>query len=317
MKKDNFDASKKLFRFLFPLYFFLLLIIAGCSSGPKRQMFITSIQDTCKDSIETANACILSGNYEQAGTILGAARTQAVSIDNYELLLSISLTHVSLYLSYSPPEIEKAQKYLEEAYVLADNTRNIKESRLLCAMGEARILIAQNDVQNHYNEIVDKIDDAKKIFKNKPYNHAQCDSILGDVYRLSGRYREADKIYREAAKLFTDNMYLSEIGITWYKIAQNYSQSGNRKSALEALNTAIYYDRCAENSMALGADYYIKAVILLKGSPDASSLSEAKKALAHSAEIYNAAHGGQTLVRVKPEDKSRPIEEYIEYVDRR
>ena len=268
----------------------LTFIFASCSSGPKRQMMITTIQDSCEDSIEAANSSIINGNYKQAEELLLKARSHAVSIDNYDLLLSVSLTHVSLYLSYNPPEIEKAKLYLEHAHSLTGNTKNTKESELLCAMSEARILIAQNTVQNDYKKIVDKIDDAKKVFKNKPYNHAQCDSILGDIYRLSGKYKEADKIYTEAAKLFTDNRYLSEIGITWYKIAQNHSQSGNTKAALEALNTAIYYDRCAENSMALGADYYIKAVILLKGSPSEANRNEAKKSLRHSAEIYTAAN---------------------------
>lgn len=268
----------------------LILFSTGCSSGPKRAMFISTIHNSCVDSIEAANACILNGNYSQAEELLLKARTQAVSIDNYDLLLSVSLTHVSLYLSYNPPAIEKAKIYLEQAYTLSEQTNKIEESELLCAMSEARILIAQNEVQKNYKTIVDKMDDAKKVFKNNPYNHAQCDSILGDVYRLSGNYKEADKIYSEAAKLFTDNRYLSEIGITWYKIAQNHSQSGNHKEALKALNTAIYYDRCAENSMALGADYYIKAVILLKGSPSEANKNEAKKSLKHSAEIYNAAN---------------------------
>lgn len=272
------------------IFAFSIFLNTGCSSGPKRQMYISTIHNSCVDSIETANACILSGNYDQAEDMLVKARTQAVSIDNYDLLLSVSLTHVSLYLSYNPPAIEKAKLYLEQAYALSAQTNKIEESELLCAMSEARILIAQNEVQKNYKTIVDKMDDAKKVFKNQPYNHAQCDTILGDVYRLSGKYKEADKLYNEAAKLFTDNRYLSEIGITWYKIAQNHSQSGNVKEALKALNTAIYYDRCAENSMALGADYYIKAVILLKGSPSDANKNEAKKALKHSAEIYNAAN---------------------------
>ena len=275
------------------IFAFSIFINTGCSSGPKRQMYISTIHNSCVDSIEAANACILSGNYDQAEDMLVKARTQAVSIDNYDLLLSVSLTHVSLYLSYNPPAIEKAKLYLEQAYALSAQTNKIEESELLCAMSEARILIAQNEVQKNYKTIVDKMDDAKKVFKNQPYNHAQCDTILGDVYRLSGKYKEADKLYNEAAKLFTDNRYLSEIGITWYKIAQNHSQSGNVKEALKALNTAIYYDRCAENSMALGADYYIKAVILLKGSPSDANKNEAKKSLKHSAEIYNAANRGE------------------------
>ena len=267
-----------------------LVSLTACSSGPKRQMFITSIQDSCKDTLETANSCILNGNYNQAEELLDKARTQAISIDNYDLLLSVALTHVSLYLSYNPPETQKATTFLEQAYALVDNTKNTKESMLLCGMAEARILIAKNDVKNNSKMIIDKIDDAKKVFKTQPYNHAQCDSILGDIYRLSGKYKEADKIYNEAVKLFTDNLYLSEIGITWYKIAQNHSQSGNTKAALEALNKAIYYDRCAENSMALGADYYIRGVILLKNSSSQNNLQEAKKSLAHSVDIYTAAN---------------------------
>ena len=267
---------------------FLILFSTACSSSPKRQMLINTVYNSCLDSIEAANACILNGNYTQAEELLIKARTQAVSIDNYNLLLSVYLTHVSLYLSHNPPLIEKAKLYLNQAYSIVDQTNKIQESQLLCAMSEARILIAENKVQNNYKTIVDKIDDAKKVFKNQPYNHAQCDSILGDIYRLSGNYKEADKIYNEAAKLFTDNRYLSEIGITWYKIAQNHSQAGNIKEALKALDTAIYYDRCAENSMALGADYYIKAVILLKGTRSENNVNEAKKALTHSADIYKS-----------------------------
>ena len=267
-----------------------LLFFTACSSGPKRQMFITTVQDNCKDSIETANSCILNGNYAQAEDLLAKARLEAISIDNYNLLLSVDLTYVSLYLSYNPPEIVKAEEFLAQAYSLTENTKNTRESELLCAMSEARILIAKNQVSENFKSITDKMDDAKKVFKNQPYNHAQCDSILGDVYRLSGKFKEADKIYNEAASLFTASQYLSEIGITWYKIAQNHSQAGNIKAALEALNTAIYYDRCAENSMGLGADYYIKAVILLKGSPSESTRSEAKKSLQHSADIYAAAN---------------------------
>ena len=264
------------------------VLLTACSSGPKRVMAVTTIRNNCQDSIESANSFILNGNYAQAEEVLEVARTQAISIDSYDLLLSISLAHVSLYLSYNPPEISKAKNDLQRANELVPNTTNQKESALLCSMSEARIIIAQNDVQKNYKNIIDKIDDAKKVFRDKPYNHAQCESILGDIYRLAGKFKEADKAYHESVKLFTDNRYLSEIGITWYKIAQNHSQSGNQKDALSALDSAIRYDRLAENSMALGADYYIKAVILLKGTPSENDREEAKKALYHSAEIYHA-----------------------------
>ena len=132
----------------------LLIFTTACSSGPKRQMSVTTVKDSCKDSIESANACILNGKYLQAEDILEIAKIQALSIDNYDLLLSVSLAHVSLFLSYNPPEIEKAKLYVEDAYNLVPDTENKKESELLCAMAEARILVAQNDVQSNFNKII-------------------------------------------------------------------------------------------------------------------------------------------------------------------
>lgn len=263
----------------------ITLILCSCSSGPKRSMLINTIFNSCNSTLEAANGAILSGDYNQAFALLNTASTQALSIDNYNLLISVDLTYVSLFLSYNPPNIEEAYKYLERARSRLEFS-DLSDNDALCTMAEARILISLNNPQTDYSKLIKKMENAQKNLKENPYNQAQCFSILGDLYRLQANYKDADKAYNDAAKIFTDEKYLSEIGITWYKIAQNHSQSGNKKEALKALETAIYFDRCAENSMALGADYYIKAVILLKGVPKEVDIKQAEKALLHSAEIY-------------------------------
>ena len=54
------------------------------------------------------------------------------------------------------------------------------------------------------------------------------------------------------------------------------------------MEQAIYYDRAAENSLALGTDYYATGLILTKGSATTSEKERAVAAFTHSAEIFTA-----------------------------
>lgn len=264
------------------------LFFCACSSGPKRSMMVTTIYNSCNTSLEAANGCILNGDYNKAFSLLSVASNQALSIDNYDLLISVNLAYVSLCLSYNPPHTEEAWDYLETAQNLIPYSSNAEKNNARCTMSKTRILIANNSITTDYEKAIGEMKKVMKYFKDDPYNMAHCNSITGDLYRLCNNYKEAEKSYEEAAKIYTNERYLSEIGITWYKIAQNRSLSGNKKGALEALTNAIYYDRCAENSMGLGADYYIRGVILLKGTPTEEERNAALIALNHSAKIYNA-----------------------------
>lgn len=260
----------------------------SCSSGPKRSMLITTVLNSCNSSLEAANGAILSGDYEKAQGLLSTAQNQAVSIDNSDLLISVNLAYISLCLSYNPPRTDDAKLYLTKMEKLIEPSNNKKYSESLYSMAKTRILIAEKNTDENFNNIIEEMNKALSGFKDDLYNLAQCYSIIGDLYRINSDYKSAQKYYEDSVKIYTNEHYLSEIGITWYKIAQNYSLSGNKKGALEALNSAIYYDRCAENSMALGADYYIKGVILLKGNPTPAEIEKANDSFIHSAEIYNA-----------------------------
>jgi len=264
------------------------MIFSACSSSPKRAMQINTVYSACKSTLENANSAILGGNYDKAKAMLSQAQTQAISIDNYDLLISVNLAYVSLCLSMNPPDTEAAMDYLEAACGFIPFSAYNDHNKALCTMAKLRIAIANNSVSLDFNGLLKELKEAQKELGSDPFNQAQCMSILGDLYRIKNDYANAEKAYTDAAKLFTSERYLSEIGITWYKIAQNRSLSGNKKGALEALNTAIYYDRCAENSMALGSDYYIKGVILLKGKATAKEREEAKAAFLHSAGIFDA-----------------------------
>ena len=253
------------------------LLLTACSSAPKRSMQVSTIYSTAYEMIESANACILSGDYDKAGFFLSAAENQAMSIDNYDLLTDASLARCSLSLSVNPPDIETAERYVGFAQGFVKNCVNPKKQQALVALNEVRIETAKGNLDENANvnisALLNKLEENKKDVKGDPYYEAQ--------FTLA-------KSYTAAAKEFTDNRYLSEIGISWYKAAQARSLAGNKDDAIKAMEQAIFYDRAAENSLALGTDYYAVGLILAKGSPTPGEKERAVEAFTHSAEIFTA-----------------------------
>ena len=119
------------------------LLLTACSSAPKRSMQVSTSYSTAYEMIESANACILSGDYDKAGFFLSAAENQAMSIDNYDLLTDASLARCSLSLSVNPPDIETAERYVGFAQGFVKNCVNPKKQQALVALNEVRIETAK------------------------------------------------------------------------------------------------------------------------------------------------------------------------------
>ena len=285
-----------------------LFLTLSCGSKPKREMEITVIHSNAKEMLESANASILSGEYDKAEYFLDQAAKLSMTVDDYDLLTSVALAYVSLDLSYNPPQTQKAEENLSKAKVYASYSIDPDKNTALCALSEARIIIATQNEKADYSSLIRTLEKHQKVLKNDPYNEAQLESTMGDIYRVQKNYSEAEASYTKAAKLYTDNRYLSEIGITWYKIAQVRSLNNKKQPALEALEKAIFYDRAAENTLALGTDYYVKGIILLKGTPSAAEKTAAKYAFTHSAEIFTAAGTGMEAMAQKSLDAAAEIE---------
>ena len=268
------------------------ILLTACSSAPKRSMQVSTIYSSATEMIESANSCILSGDYDKAGFFLSAAENQAMSIDNYDLLLSAALARCSLNLSLNPPQVDTAQKYVDYAQKFAKNCADPKKQQGIVALSQARVDVTKASLDEasgvNTSALLNTLEEKKKNVKGDPYYEAQFVQVEGDVYKLQKNYVQADKSYTAAAKAFTDNRYLSEIGICWYKAAQARSLAGNKDGALEAMEQAIFYDRAAENSLALGTDYYAVGLILLKGNATSGEKTRAAEAFKHSAEIFTA-----------------------------
>lgn len=266
------------------------LLAFSCSSAPKRSMIVSTVYNSATGLLESANSNILNGNYEKADFLLTQAKNQAMSVDNYDLLTSVLLARVSLNLSYAEPDIEGANLALAQAKEYAKYSDFSEKQSALCVLSEVRITtIAAADPSSNLNSLLTKLEDNKKAIKGDAYNEAHFETAAGDIYKLQKNYPDAEASYTRAVKIFTDECYLSEIGISWYKIAQIRSLQGNKNGALTALENAIHYDRLAENSLALGTDYYVKGIVLLKGNPSQTEKDTARYAFQHSADIFEAA----------------------------
>ena len=278
-----------------------LLLLTACSSAPKRSMQISTIYSSATEMIESANACILSGDYEKADFFLSAAENQAMSIDNYDLLTAASLARCSLSLSLNPPDIETAKRYIGFAQSFVNNCADPKKQTSIVALTQVRIQLAEANVDETVNLnpsiLLSTLEENKKGVKGDTYYEAQFIQVEGDIYKFKKDYVQADKSYSSAAKAFTDNRYLSEIGLCWYKAAQARSLAGNKTGALEAMEQAIFYDRAAENSVALGTDYYAVGLILLKGTASGGEKEKARQAFTHSAEIFTAINSSEMAKR--------------------
>lgn len=270
----------------YSLIFLPVLFLCGCSSAPKRTMQINTIYKNVTVTIESANTAMINANYAQAENLLNSAYKNAISIDNYDLLATVSLSFVNLYLSFNEPSLEKAKDYLEEALYYSDFSANPEKNKALCTLSYVRYNLAAS--KNDYDSYLKELDQSQNLLKADKYNFALFESVKADVLKEKKDFAEAERLYLNAAELFTKNRYLGEIGITWYKTAQVRSLQNKKASALEAIENAIKYDRDAENSIALGTDYYAKALILLKANPSQEEIQKARESLKHSSKIFDS-----------------------------
>ena len=269
------------FAFL-PLSIFLFV---SCSSAPKRPMLVTDNTNLAYSRLEEADSSIVAGKFERAYNQLSSAYSLALSVDNSSLLCKIVLSGIVLKIS-NPEFFEKENSSISEdekntesflllsneellihAKKLADRSSEQKKLSALCSVYEVRLRL-ENEKALSEGKISSQ--NMNRYLSSLAYLYR----TMGDVCMAGGNWSGAQKNYTEAAKIHTKERYLIEIGLDWYCIARSYSQAGNKKAAVDSILTALKYDRDAENTRGIAADYMAYSKILIKGS-----VSEEEKAL--------------------------------------
>ncbi|MCI5829835.1 MAG: hypothetical protein UHY90_03285 [Treponema sp.] len=264
----------------FILISFSVLTLPCFAKKQTRPMKYNNISEKATILYENANAEIASSKYILADSHLEEAFVQAVSVDNKELLCKISLSKAILCY-YTGTDYSND---LNEARHFAETSGQKDFLLSLCTLYEADIKGADADFE--------KVNATEKNVSKNPYYLALLYRIKGNCYAQKMNYNSAILFYTKAAELHTKECYLAEIGLDWYQAARMYSLNGDKANALKALDSALKYDRDAENTTAIGSDYFAKALVLTKGNYIEAEKAQAKENAQWAKEIFTA--GGYT-----------------------
>ncbi len=257
------------------------LLASGCSSAPKRKMEVFTVRNAAVSQLELGNKSLFQGNTARAYANFEAAYRLAVSVDDSDLVCAVLFAMAGAALSSGGEQGAKdARIIIDKAKTFAATAEN-KKLAYMCTLYDARILLAGSQAE----EALRLAREAEKGLSGNPFDTAFALRVQGEALRDLGQWNEAEKTLLRAADLHTKNRYLDEIGQDWYLVAQVHSLAGDYGDALKALDTAVRYDRAAENSTGLGMDYYAQALVLEKMNRTAESRSAAVR----SAEIFSAA----------------------------
>lgn len=311
-KNQFFKFSKKTIPCSITLFCILMLFVS-CSSAPKRAMLVTEISDSAARVYETANSEIISGQLDNAAAHLQQAYNLALSVDDTDLLCKISLSAVIYKLSLNGggeedvalnPVLQLAKKtdeqssdtpfygisaqtLLDMAQKYADRSNNKEVLSAVCPVYDVRIKLAQAQVSNS-EELLKNLSTFEKKLSSEPYYLAFLKRTRGDLLAFVKRYSEAQKSYLEAASIHIKDRYVSEIGLDYYSAARMSSLSGDKNNAINYIQTALKYDKDAENTVAIAADYNAYGLILLKGNVSLQDKQKAREVILWAASIYKS-----------------------------
>jgi len=268
---------------------FLLAVFSGCSSTPKKPVEIFTDRNMAANQLNLANQTAARGRFSDALLILEEARRLALSTDDPALRIKTSTSRGSILFSLG----RQAEAFRE--WENASTEADAAGQSVLAALARlytirARIVLLGTDPQGGK-----QTDDAAVEFKNQigkemlivkadPLSAAAGYVTLGMAEKQLKHWTEAEDAVTAALKIHEKNLYLEDSAYDWFLIASIRSVSGKYDSALEALETAISFDRRAENGFGLASSWQAKGEVYQKaGRPE-----EAGSARRRAAEIFRA-----------------------------
>ena len=236
------------------------------------------------NQLEMANRMANQGKFGDALLILAESRRLAVSCDDPPLIIKTSIARGNFLFSMN--RHDEAFTHWEAALTEAGRAGE-KELESLAGIYRARarlMLIINSGGKNGVAEIRDEVNNLTATIKNDLQAQAAGLLVLGMAEKELGRYAEAEKAVRRAVEIHEKGRYLEETAYDWYFIASVYSVSQRYDEALSALNTAINFDRRAENGYGLASGWQAVGEVNLKKNQYADS----EAAFRRAAGIYRA-----------------------------
>jgi len=269
-------------------FFLVFSVFLGCSSAPSRPSDIFTDRDMALKQLNLATYTANRGRFQDALLILEEARRLAVSADDPALRIKTSLSRGNFLFSLG------RQTHAFFQWEIAAREAEASGEAVLAALARiytirARLIMLESNeslpgVSSTVEELRAAIDKEMTAVRSDNIATAAAYITLGLAEKQSGRWAEAESAMRRALDIHERNRFLEDAAYDWFLIASIRSVAGNYDGALDALRTAIAFDRRTENGYGLASSWQAIADVNLKaGRPN-----ESRAALRRAAEIYRA-----------------------------
>jgi tetratricopeptide (TPR) repeat protein len=237
------------------------LVLAACSSAPKKQGEVFTLRNLAAKQLELVNQASGQGRYADAALLLEEARRLAVSADDPPLLVKTGLAEAGI--AFASGGAAKAfalwDKALAEAAASGD-----RALAALCRLhlNRARVTLLAADRGGEIPapgaalaEVRAQTAEDIKLVEADAASAALGWGVMGLAEKAAGNYGAAEAALRRALAIHEKGRFLAEAAYDMYLIASVYSVAGRPVDAAEALKAAVLMDRKAENSYGLASDW--------------------------------------------------------------
>ena len=284
-------------RFLPPLFFavFFLACLSGCSSAPRRPEEIFVTRNTAASQLDLANYSAAQGRFEDALVILEDAWRLVLATDYPPLRINTTISRAGILFSlgradeaFEAWERARAEAEASGLPLLAARARiHAIRARLvtLSAEYEAGVYLeGGQQADARAEELRAQVLGEIAVVRSDPVSAASGYITLSIAEKQLRRWAEAENSARRALRIYERNRLLEDAAYAWFIIASIRSVSGNHDAALEALRTAIAFDRRAENAFGLASSWHAMGDVYR----NAGRGEESRAAHRRAADIYRA-----------------------------
>jgi len=263
---------------------FSIVVFSGCSSAPKKATEIFTDRNTAIKQLDLANYTANRGQYESALVVLEGARNLALSTDDPPLRLRTSISRGNFLFALS--RNTEAFAEWESAAVEGDASGE----PILAALARiysirAKIVLLETETGTaNVQELKEQLNREMTAVKSDDSATAVGNIALGFAEKQMGHWADAESAVKKALSYHEGSLFLEDAAYDWFLIASIRSMAGNYSASLEALETAISFDRRAENGFGLASSWQAKGDVLKKAGRD----GEAQTAWNRAADIYRA-----------------------------
>ena len=260
---------------------FVILALSNCSTAPKNPGEIYELRKQAETLLELGNKQADRGEFENAALSLNEAVRLGIITDDPSLLLRSRLSLGNLHFAID--QIDEAQASwaaaLEESKQI-DNAELAAVCRIHLARGKL-LLSKDKDAARAVRDEVQR--DITQIKKDRLYT-AFSWSVIALAEKELGNFAAAETAAKNSLTIHEKDRRFELAGYNWFMIASFRSLSGNYKGAVDALDTAVSFDRRVENSWGLANDWKALGDVHKKNQNPA----KARVAYLRSSEIFQA-----------------------------